>query len=160
MTETTIKKLYVDPAGMVTFICPKCGESRKESAEQYKEYKGSVKIECRCTNVYEVQLEFRKSFRKETFLDGLYYRTSHSGDWGKMVVRDLSLGGCRFETSKANLLDLGEEIKIEFVLDDSRNSNIRKNAVVSDIEGRFVGCKFSDPPGSINSEIGFYLRKR
>jgi len=160
VTETDIKKLYVDPTGMVTFICPKCGESRKESAEQYKDQTGTIKVECKCSNVYEVQLEFRKSFRKETFLDGLYYRASHSGDWGKMVVRDLSLGGCRFETSKAHLLDLGEEIKLEFVLDDPRRSNIRKKAVVSVVEGRLVGCKFSDPPGSIDSELGFYLRKR
>jgi hypothetical protein len=160
VTETAIKKLYVDKDGVVTFVCPKCSESQRESVAQYKDQTGNIKVECKCSNVYEVQLEFRKSFRKETFLDGLYYRASHPGDWGKMTIRDLSLGGCRFETSKAHLLDLGEEIKLEFVLDDPRRSNIRKKAVVSAIEGRLVGCKFSDPPGSIDSELGFYMRRR
>jgi hypothetical protein len=77
-----------------------------------------------------------------------------------MIIRDLSLGGCRFETMKAHLLDRGEEIKLEFVLDDARHSTIRKKAVVFDIDERSVGCKFSDPPGSIDTELGFYLRKR
>jgi predicted RNA-binding Zn-ribbon protein involved in translation (DUF1610 family) len=160
VTETAIKKLYVDKDGIVTFVCPKCGESRKESMAQYKDQTGTIKLECKCTNICEIQLEFRKTFRKETSLDGLYFRTSHPGDWGKMFVRDLSLGGCRFETMKAHLLDPGEEIKLEFVLDDVRRSTIRKNAVVFDIAGRNIGCKFSDPPGSIDSELGFYLRKR
>jgi len=160
VTETAIKKLYVDKEGMVTFICPKCGESRKENVEQYRDQTGYIKIECKCTNICEVQLEFRKAYRKETSLDGLYFRTSHPGDWGKMLVRDLSFGGCRFETLKAHLLDRGEEIKLEFVLDDARRSTIRKKAVVFDIDGRTVGCKFSDPPGGIDSELGFYLMKR
>ena len=160
MTEDTVKTLYVDKDGMVTFICPKCGESRRESVVQYKDQTDAIKVECKCTNVYEVRLEFRKSFRKETSLDGLYFRTDQPGDWGKMIVKDLSLGGCRFETVKTHLLDRGEVIKIEFVLDDARRSTIRKKAVVFDIEGRSVGCKFSDPPGYIDSELGFYLRKR
>jgi hypothetical protein len=160
VTETAIKKLYVDKDGMVTFVCPKCSESRKESVVQYKDQTGTIKFECKCTNVCEVRLEFRKSFRKETSLDGLYFRTAQPGDWGKMIVNDLSLGGCRFETMKAHLLNRGEEIKLEFVLDNARRSTIKKKAVVFDIEGRSVGCKFSDPPGSIDSELGFYLWKR
>lgn len=159
MTETAIKKLYVDKDGTVTFVCPKCGESRKESVMQYKDQAGTIKVECNCTNIIEVQLEFRNTFRKETSLDGLYFRTSRPDEWGKMIVRDLSLGGCRFETMKAHLLDRQEEIKLEIVLDDARRSTIRKRAVVFYIDGRNVGCKFSDPPGSIDSELGFYLRK-
>jgi hypothetical protein len=160
VTKTDIKKLYVDKDGTATFICPKCGESRKESVEQYKDQTGTINLECKCTNICEVKLEFRRTFRKETSLDGLFFRTSHPGDWGKMIIRDLSLGGCRFETMKTNFLDRGEEIKVEFVLDDVRRSTIRKKAVVFDVEGRNVGCKFSDPPGSIDSELGFYMRKR
>ena len=159
MTETAIKKLYVNKDGMVTFVCPKCNEARKESAVQYKDQTGTMKFECKCTNVCEVRLEFRQSFRKETFLDGIYFRISHPGDLRKMIVRDLSLLGCRFETMKAHLLDQGEEIKLEFVLDDAKRSTIRKKAVVAHIDERNAGCKFTDPPGSIDPELGYYLRK-
>lgn len=159
MTEP-VEKLYVDKDGTVTFVCPKCGASRREAVAQYKDQTGSIKIECNCSNVYEVQLEFRKYFRKKTSLDGLYFRTSQPDAWGKMIVRDLSLGGCRFETMKAHMLDRGEEIKLEFVLDDARHSTISIRALVLDIGGRSIGCKFSHPPGFIDPEIGFYLRKR
>jgi len=159
LTEDAVKTFYVE-SGTVTFICPKCNESQRESAEQYKDQTGTIKVECKCKNVYEVRLEFRKSYRKETSLDGLYFRTVQSGEWGKMIVRDLSLGGCKFETMKAHLLERGEAIKIEFVLDDARRATIKKRAVVFDIDGRSIGCKFSDPPGYIDSELGFYLRKR
>ena len=159
MTENTVEKFYVDKDGMVTFICPKCHESRRESVAQYKDQTGTIKVKCRCTNVYEVKLEFRKAYRKETSLDGLYFR-DQSGEWGKMIVKDLSMGGCRFETIKAHLLEKGEVIRIEFALDDARGSTIKKKAVVFDIEGRSVGCKFSQPPDYIDSELGFYMRKR
>jgi hypothetical protein len=159
VTETAIKKLYVDKNGMVTFICPKCGESRREAVEQYRDQTRSINFECKCTNVCEVRLEFRKSFRKETSLDGIYFRTSHPSDRRKMIVRDLSFWGCRFETMKACTLVPEEEIRVEFALDDPRSSTIKKKAVVFDVKGRHVGCKFSVHQGSIDSELGFYLRK-
>jgi hypothetical protein len=159
VTETAIKKLYVDQNGMVTFICPKCGESRREFVEQYKDQTRSIKIECKCTNVCEVQLEFRQSFRKETSLDGIYFRTSHPGDWRQMIVKDLSFWGCKFETMKACTLVPGEEIRVQFVLDNPRRFTIKKKAVVLDVKGCDVGCKFSVLPDIIDSELGFYLRK-
>ncbi len=159
VTETAFEILYVDKDGMVTFICKKCGESRRESAAKYKDQTGSIKIECKCKNVREVWLEFRQSFRKETSLDGIYFRTSHPDDCRKMIVRNLSLGGCRFETMKECTLVPGEEIRVQFVLDNPRRSTIKKKAVVLDVKGCDVGCKFSVLPDIIDSELGFYVRK-
>jgi hypothetical protein len=158
MAETFIKKLYVNIDGTITFICPNCGLARRGFADQYKDHKGSIKIECPCTNVYEIQLEFRKYYRKETALEGIYYRSAHSGDWGKMVVKNLSMGGCGFETINTCTLVQGEEIKLEFVLDRGRDITIRKKAVVTEMEGRYVGCKFSQPPGFVDPDLGFYLK--
>jgi hypothetical protein len=159
MTGTDIKKLYVAADGTVTFICPKCGSARKENAQKYKEHKGPVKIDCTCTNAYEVQIEFRKFYRKETHLDGLYLRSSHTGDWGKMVIKNLSMGGCGFKTLKTTTLVPGEEIKIEFTLDDRTAAPIKKKAIVLEVDGQYVGCKFSGPPGSYDADLGFYMKK-
>jgi len=158
MTNTDIKKLYVTADGTVTFICPKCGSMRKEPAQKYKDHKGTLKIECSCSHSYEVQLEFRKFYRKETNIDGLYIRSSYAGDWGKMVVKNLSMGGCGFETWKKSTLVRGEEIKIEFTLDDRRGSTIKKKAIVTEVEDRYVGCKFVEPPGTYDPDLGFYLK--
>jgi hypothetical protein len=160
VTETVIKRSYVDKNGMVTFICPKCSKPRRESVEHYKDETGSIKIECECTNVYETRLDFRQSFRKEVSLDGTYFRTSHPVDWRKMIVRDLSFWGCKFETMKACSLVPGEEIRVEFVLDNPRSFTIKKKAVVFYVKGCDVGCKFSVSESIIDSELGFYLKKR
>lgn len=159
MTNNTVKKLYVDDAGMVTFFCPKCGDSRKQSVDKYRDVTGLIKMSCICGNATEVKLEFRKFFRKDTELQGLYYRTTPDGHWAKMIVRNLSMVGCKFEMIRNDLLEEGEEINIQFTLDNPRSPIIRKKAVVSLVEGRSVGCKFCDPPGYIDSEIGFYLRQ-
>ena len=159
MTNNTVKKLYVDDAGMVTFLCPKCGEVRKQSVEKYRDHIGSISMSCICGNAAEVKLEFRKFFRKETALEGLYFRTTPEGHWGKMIVKNLSMMGCRFEMIRKEPLAGGEEIKIQFTLDNPRSSIITKKAVISEVEGRSVGCKFCEPTGYIDSELGFYLRK-
>ena len=155
----TVKKLYVDDAGMVTFLCPKCGDSRKQSVEKYRDAVGLTKMICTCGHVSEVKLEFRKFFRKDTELEGFYYRSIPEGHWGKMIVKNLSIFGCRFEMRKKALLGEGEEIEIQFTLDNPRRSIIRKKAIVSAVEGNSVGCKFVELPGHIDSELGFYLRK-
>jgi hypothetical protein len=156
---TEIKKLYVTADGTVTFICPKCGDARKESVQQYKEHTDPIKINCTCSNIYEVQLEFRKFYRKETHIDGVYIRSSHAGDWGKMVVKNLSMRGCGFEMLKISTLLPGEEIKLEFILDDRRRSMIKKKAIVREVRGHYVGCQFSELPGAYDADLGFYLKK-
>ena len=160
VTDNTIKRLYVDDAHMVTYLCPKCGESRKQSVDKYKNVAGLIKMSCICGYVSEIKIEFRKFFRKDTELEGLYYRTILEGHWGKMIVRNLSLTGCGFEMFRKEPLAVGEKIKLEFTLNNPRRSLIRKNAVVSEIGGNHVGCRFVDSPGSIDTELGFYLRKQ
>ncbi|MGZ3636113.1 MAG: PilZ domain-containing protein [Syntrophales bacterium] len=158
VSNNSIKKLYVDEAGMVTFLCSKCGNSRKQSVVKYRDQVGSVRLNCICGYDSEVKLEFRRFFRKDTELEGIYYRTTPAGHWGKMIVRNLSLLGCRFEMIKKDPLAAGEEIKIQFTLDNPRKSIIKKNAVTSEVVGNSVGCRFSELPGHIDSELGFYLR--
>ncbi|MGZ3580481.1 MAG: hypothetical protein ACXWMH_06490 [Syntrophales bacterium] len=158
MTNNSIKKLYVDEAGMVTFLCPKCGASRKQTVVKHGDHRCSARMSCVCGYDSEVNLEFRKIFRKDTKLEGTYYRTTPEGHWGKMIVRNLSTLGCRFEMIKKGPLAAGEEIKVQFTLDNPRKSIIKKKAIISDVVGSLVGCRFSELPGYIDSELGFYLR--
>jgi hypothetical protein len=159
MTGTEIKKLYVTADGTITFICPKCGAVRKESAQQYKEHKGPITINCPCSNIYEIQLEFRKFYRKPTHIYGAYMQSTQFADWEKMVVKNLSMGGCAFETWKTPTLLPGEDIKVEFVLDNPGRSKIKKKAIVLEVNGHYVGCQFSDLPGAYDVDLGFYLKK-
>jgi transcription elongation factor Elf1 len=82
----TVKKVYVHADGLVLFVCPNCGEVQRAQAQVYKNIKGPINIQCKCGTTYEVEVEFRKLFRKEVKLDGIY-STSNSGNWQKMIIK-------------------------------------------------------------------------
>jgi hypothetical protein len=57
------------------------------------------------------------------------------------------------------MLHPGEEIKIEFKLNDVKNTIIKRKAVVRVVNGRYIGCKFKELPGTFDPDLGYYLRK-
>jgi hypothetical protein len=153
-----IKKIQADVNGIATSLCPHCGDIKKLNIETYKNKTEPVKIQCKCGNIYEVQIEFRIFYRKEARLEGRYSSLSNPGKWVKMKVRNLSYEGCSFETPAANMLHSGEEIKVEFILNDRKNSQIQEKAIVRYVRGHYVGCKFKKLPGAFDPDLGFYLR--
>lgn len=157
--DNSIKKIYADASGAVTFVCQKCGDVRKEDAETYKHIWGPIKIQCKCGNAYNVQVEFRKFYRKDTKLPGIFSMLSTPKSWERMIVKNLSLEGCRFETMTAVMPKQGDQINVEFKLDDFNNSLIRKKAVVLSVYENYVGCKFRTLPDGYDPDLGFYLRK-
>jgi hypothetical protein len=156
--ENTIKKTYVDTNGIAVLVCQKCGAVKREQAHAYKDVKGPVKIECPCGNIYEVSIEFRKFYRKDVKLYGAYSTPADPGRWQDLIVKNISMQGCGFETVKPNLLDPDQEINIEFELDDAKQSLIKKRAVVCSVYKKYVGCKYIELPGAIDQDYGFYLR--
>jgi hypothetical protein len=152
------RKIYADVNGTVIFVCQNCGDLQKEKAAIYKNVKGPITIQCKCGNTYDVQIEFRNSYRKEENLEGRYSTLSNPDKWAKMVVKNISLEGCGFETMASNLLQPDEEIKVEFKLNDIKTSQIKKRAVVRSVQGCYVGCQFKELPGTFDPDLGFYLR--
>ena len=154
-----MKKIYADADEMVTFTCPKCNKSVRDYANDYKQTKGPILLKCLCGNSYEVLIEFRKFYRKATTLDGTYFRSAHPNNRGRMIVKNLSAEGCGFEKLDMTPLVQGEEIKIEFRLDNLKKSQIQKKARVLNVDKHYIGCKFDEPPDSFDPDIGAYLRK-
>lgn len=153
-----VKKVFTDNRGMVVFNCPYCGKSQKNQAEPYREIEGPLRIECDCGKTYDVKIEFRGAFRKETHLEGLFSNVSLPGTWMKMTVRNLSFDGCSFETLGSHPLRPGDEIRIEFTLDNVKKTKIKKAAVVRSVKGLTVGCQFKQSTEAFDPDLGFYLR--
>lgn len=140
-------------------VCQTCGHVQKEPAGNYKDIRGPVRIQCPCGHVYDIEVEFRKFYRRETRLDGVYAPVSDPRGWCKIIVKNLSLGGCGFEMAAGNVLHPGDEISIEFKLNDVKQTLVKRKAVVLSVRGRFVGCRFKELPGTFDPDLGFYLRK-
>jgi predicted RNA-binding Zn-ribbon protein involved in translation (DUF1610 family) len=157
----SVKAISVDAHGMVSLNCPFCGDSSVKRAESFlNSYQpNGINITCSsCGKAYEIQLDFRKAFRKITFFDGFYSKLGSPGGFEKMTVVDLSLGGCSFLASGRHSLNPDDRIKLVFNLDNAQHTKIEKDVVVRVVKGRQIGCEFSHTASGYDPDIGFYLR--
>jgi len=154
-----IQKAYVNTDGTAAFICPHCGESKTADVSRFKNQKDPLKVRCVCKNIYGVQLEFRRSYRKPVNLQGKYKKVGEDGFWRPMIVKNISTGGCGFFTNSMHKLELEETIHVEFKLDDPKKSLISKSAIVRVIEDKYIGCQFIIQPGTYDAALGFYLKR-
>lgn len=105
-----------------------------------------------------IVLERRKAFRKKTELFGIYYnlKTKESGE---VIILDLSRSGLRFQIKEKVNFVLGDMLAVEFHLDDTARSLVRKKVIVKNISGSMIGVQFdhTDPSDSGDKAVSFYL---
>jgi len=155
----SVKTIFSDAEGRVYLLCPFCGKSDKRSVGQFPNIHKPLSISCSCGNSYDVQIEIRKAYRKETSLEAFYSKWNFPGDFEKATIVDLTLGGCRLRASKEHTLNQGDWITLVFRLDNPERTEIRKDAVICRVNGNDIGCSFAvrtvyDP------DLGFYLRTK
>jgi len=155
----SVKIIFVDDKGMVYLLCPFCGDGSKRPLEKFPYIHKPVTISCSCGNTYDVQIDARKTFRKETSLEGLYANLVSAGDFERMTVVNLTFSGCGLLASKEPALNQGDWIKMVFKLDDAKRTEIKRNAVVRRVIGNYIGCQFK-ATAAYDPDIGFYLRTK
>jgi len=156
MTE----KVYITSKQMATFICPKCQKSKTVNVSKYASLDKIVKVKvtCPCGYGYTSILEKRKKYRKETNLVGSYVLMvdGRQAGGGLMTVKDLSTSGLKIKINEAHNCTIGDVLSIEFYLDDSHRTLIKKKVLVRNIVGPNVGTEFA-PTEAIDKALGFYL---
>ena len=98
------------------------------------------------------------SYRKKTYLEGIYKTLTPPDLSGKILVTELSTDGCCFSASLLHHLHPNDHIGIAFSLNDARNSMVRKTAVILTVDGRTIDCQFLNQTGAYDPALGFYLR--
>ena len=135
--------------------CPQCQKRQQKSLGGYVGVAHHLRVKCGCGAVFPILLELRASYRKQTRLPGTYLkRTSQLS--GKIDIVNLSLTGIGFVTTMVHPLHVGDEIMLEFRLDDPQHSVLRKYAVVKHVRGYAVGATFCHL-SAYEKELGFYL---
>jgi hypothetical protein len=159
MTESieTIKA-FVREDDTVTIVCPSCKMPKDVSVTPYKDKTHFLKVRCRCETVFRVHLDFRRFYRKETDLPGIYRTLKPAGHGsGTIRIKDISQGGLGFSVDGVNTIDIGHQLLVTFELDDKRRTALRKEVIVQSVSGNLVGCRFSaNQP--YEKELGFYLK--
>jgi hypothetical protein len=138
MTE---KRVLVSDDNMASLVCPKCGNLRVVNVEQYVEKTSRIKCKCVCGHAYPVILDRRKFYRVQTNLPGLFY-TQGGRKKNPMRVTDISRSGVQFKLDDAPEFEVGERGLVEFQLDDTRKTPVRRYLIVRKIEEKTVGAEF------------------
>jgi transcription elongation factor Elf1 len=155
----TTQKVFISGKSEALIVCQKCGQSKTIEADAAAIRGKTAQIRCKsCGNSFQVVFEARAKYRKDTALQGHFFRKTALGDeLGPMAICDLSLGGLRFEPTGKAMFELGEVLTVEFHLDDAKKSLIRASVVVRSISERDVGVEFAAPDEHMRKVLGFYL---
>jgi hypothetical protein len=152
------QKVYVNRRKEATLICPSCHSTKIVNFSQYTNDKIPSKAKCICGCIFDVPdviLETRKFYRKQTRLPGSYSKTVMDAI-GCMTVKDVSFSGIRFKTEKEHAIEVDEVLGVKFVLDDNKQTEIRRTVVVRNVQGRLIGAEFCDTHG-YDMDLIYYL---
>ena len=145
MTE----KVFIYKDNKAIIICPKCDRSKTidVSEELGSKYLVQLQHKCSCGFLYIVLLERRKRHRKTTNLQGTY-SCLVSGDQvakGLMTIQDITRAGLSFKLDKSasQKLSMGDNLTLEFHLDNNSRSLIKKKGIISNMRGPYIGFEFS-----------------
>ena len=153
--------VHVRSDNTATLTCPECSATRHFSAEPYLHTRHSMTVRCRCKASFQVLLDFRRNFRKSTSLSGTYTIIggggSGTGGGGIIQVTNLSRGGLGFTVSGVHCIEAGQEIQIEFQLNDKKQTVLKKQAVVRSVQQNVIGCEFKCDV-DLDKNLGFFLQ--
>ena len=154
------QKIYITSKQMATFSCPQCNRSKTVDVSKYAALDKVVKvnIKCPCGHSYKAILEKRRHYRKETNLPGTYvhFIDGQPRNRGLMTVRDLSTAGMKLRLNVKQSFAIGDQLRVEFHLDDAHRTLIRKTVLIRTQRDQFIGVELA-PFETVDKALGFYL---
>lgn len=155
----SVQKVFITGKSEAVIVCGKCGQSKTIEADAAAIRGKTAQIRCKtCGNSFQVVFEARAKYRKDTALEGHYFRKRPEGDeFGQMAVYDLSLGGMRFQPIGKAAFEPGDVLTVDFQLDDAQKSTVRASVIVRSIGERDVGVEFAMLDEHTRKLLGFYL---
>jgi hypothetical protein len=156
----SIKIVHKDANGMVLLHCPSCEKSRRETVDQFP-INVPFKLDCLCGSSYECMIEVRKVFRKNVSFNLLISRIDPpgSGFSQTVVLQNLSLTGCGFQTLLKHDIQVGNKIQVRFKTGNVMKPIIWKDATVRFVKDLYVGCEFAQTVDGMDSDYGFYFKQ-
>lgn len=145
-------QVFVQQDGTAAITCRACYRVKTASVAAFKGKKHTITARCLCGNLFPVQLDFRKHYRKKTKLPGIF---SISGQ-GYVLITNISCGGLQFIRTGVHTFVVGQRTSITFALDDIKRTELTKIITICSISGCFFGCQFSklEP---LEQSLRFYL---
>jgi hypothetical protein len=146
---------YPDKNNNAVISCPHCNFTKKVNAMQYRNSGKSLRVKCRCGDIFVCTIDFRKHYRKKVNLAGVYTVLANQRT-GDMLVEDISMGGLGFNNMTPHDLKNGDILEVKFRLDDRNLTELKRKVKVMLLKGHFIGTEFMEK-NRFDKELGFYL---
>ena len=157
MPDSKVAKIYVRSDNTIVLTCTHCGMQKIVPADLFMGRKHKLKVKCRCKEVFIVNLEFRNRVRKKVNLRGAYINHSQKAKRGNLVIKDISMVGLAFDTFDGQIFNVGDELSLEFTLDDGHETRMVEEVIVRNIHPISIGCDLVNPKYSIKSSLSRYI---
>jgi hypothetical protein len=147
----------------VQVTCPQCMAQDMVDLSLVEELGKQVSAICGCGHQFVFIPEQRGFYRKPVTLEGVFLRkqgtrvVSDSMAYeGKMQITNLSKQGLGFTVFGSNNLQLDDEVRVRFTLDNIAQSQITKNVKIKGLKDQYAGGRFI---GTDKDDItlGFYM---
>lgn len=150
--------VHVDRENFIILYCPYCDEMNRVSVTKFKNKKHTVTTRCKCKNRYQVQLNFRRYFRKRVKLDGeVVIPSSYNRHIRKrMTVCNISMSGLGFKLVDKADIKKGDTVRVTFDIETKRPVTIDKEAIVKFVDDGYFGCEFKNLSYE-EKDLGFYM---
>jgi len=155
-----VERVYPSASNTVNIICQECKKTKTVDVSKIANTSRTVKIKstCSCGHNWTTIIERRRQYRKIVNLPGTYDHVKDEKvlDRGGMKVVDISGGGVRLKLNVERNLQVGDHLDIEFHIDDSNRTLIKKSVVVRNVNGVYVGTSFRLAV-AYDPVLGYYL---
>ncbi|MBU0730730.1 MAG: PilZ domain-containing protein [Proteobacteria bacterium] len=153
-----IQKVFVNKNNTTTIKCPECGDIRTVDVSKFKGNTHVLKAKCPCKAVFNVRLDFRKTYRKSVNFNGNIKSLKGNSGWISVRILNVSKGGIGLKIPAKIGLQVGDQFELKFALDDPHKTIIDRKVVVKLIEKCYVGCEFAEPAMHDQEKaLGFFL---
>jgi len=138
------QKILIDSLDTAQFACPECNRKQNMQLSEYnlKKQQTKVKCRCRCGYTYIVVLEKTIESIQDTQLSGTFTAKSQIKCSGKMIIKKLNSKGIMLKTNIEQGILPGLKLFLEFVLDDAKQSIVKKEVVVKAKKGKYLTAEF------------------
>ena len=138
-------QILINSLDTAALTCPHCGRTTVIQVSEYKLAKERTRIKCRCLcgHTYPAVLEKRDFSKQDIQLMGIYKSAGKEPGSGKMTVKRINSRGLTLKTNKIQKIRPGQKLKLEFVLDDAKQSIVKRTVVVKAAGGQFITAEFN-----------------
>jgi len=149
--------VHVQKDNTVMLCCPHCEFARIVQLARLKNVKHTFVVRCKCDNRFKVNLNIRKSYRKNTAIPGqVMVLFPKASTLFEMTVCDISRNGIGFKITEPANLHIDDILRVTFNLDNHKQTLIEKKVIIRGVRKDFIGCKFLELD-LYDRELGFYL---